>query len=79
MCLHTPAHKSDSAAQVDIEPAPKQFDQVAFIIAFEAGELDDGAVADGFQHLIDSGLVWQLQGFYGRTAMRLINAGVCHA
>jgi len=31
-----------------------------------------------FQSLIDSGIVWQLQGFYGRTAHALIEAGLCH-
>ncbi len=32
---------------------------------------------DAWQTLIDSGLVWQLQGWYGRTAKRLIEIGVC--
>lgn len=31
-----------------------------------------------FQHLIDDGIVWQLQGFFGRTATNLIEAGHCH-
>ena len=31
-----------------------------------------------FQSLIDSGIVWQLQGFYGRTAQALIEGGLCH-
>ncbi len=53
------------------------FDTVAFITAFEAGELTDDAVIEGFQHLIDSGVVWQLQGVYGRTAEILIDEGVC--
>ena len=28
-----------------------------------------------WQHLIDTGLAWQLQGWFGRTAMRLVEAG----
>lgn len=30
------------------------------------------------QYLIDTGLAWSLQGFFGRTCMDLINAGHCH-
>lgn len=30
-----------------------------------------------FQHLIDTGMCWQLQGWFGRTAMGLIEGGLC--
>lgn len=56
----------------------KQFDQVVFLIDFEAGELDQKEVIEGFQNLIDSGIVWELQGFYGRTARQLIDQDLCH-
>lgn len=46
------------------------------IIDFEAGELKDEQVIELFQELVDSGLAWQLQGSYGRTAARLIEAGL---
>ena len=48
-----------------------------FIMAYEAGELSEEESIEGFQKLIDSGLVWQLQGSYGRTAKYLIENGLC--
>jgi len=54
-------------------------DTTSKIIAFESGELDEDEVIDLFQDLIDSGLAWQLQGHYGRTAKALIEAGYCQA
>lgn len=47
------------------------------IIRYECGEMDEDEVIEMFQKLIDSGLAWQLQGHYGRTAMSLIEAGLC--
>ena len=55
----------------------KQFDSVDFIMRYESGEITDDEMIDGFQQLIDSGLVWQLQGHYGRVAKALIKAGYC--
>ena len=54
-------------------------DHVNFIIALEGGELEsEEQLVEGFQAMIDDGTVWQLQGFYGRTARNLIDAGLCH-
>lgn len=39
---------------------------------------DEDEVIEAWQHLIDTGLAWQLQGSFGRTAKNLIDAGVCH-
>lgn len=52
--------------------------QIDKIMAFESGELDEEGVIELFQELIDSGLVWKLQGSYGRTAKALIDAGYCN-
>jgi hypothetical protein len=50
-------------------------DIVTAIIAYENGELDDESTDELFQHLVDNGMAWSLQGHYGRTAMDLIRAG----
>ena len=46
------------------------------LMAFESGELEEGRVIQLFQQLTDNGVVWQLQGFYGRTAIQLIDEGL---
>lgn len=38
---------------------------------------DQSSVIEAWQALINSGTVWQLQGFYGRTARQLILQGLC--
>jgi len=38
---------------------------------------EDHAHIQAWQHLIDTGLVWQLQGRYGRIAQDLIARGTC--
>lgn len=35
-------------------------------------------VIEAWQYLIDKGLAWTLQGWFGRTAKDLIKQGVCH-
>lgn len=53
-------------------------DMVDKISAYENGELDEGEMLELFQSLIDTGLIWQLQGNYARTAAHLIKAGYLH-
>ena len=45
------------------------------IIRYENGELDYAEFLDLFQELVNSGMAWQLQGHYGRTAANLIMEG----
>lgn len=47
------------------------------IIDFESGEMDEEQLSEFFQGMINSGVVWRLQGHYGRTAVALIEAGEC--
>lgn len=54
----------------------KTYDEVGQMMAWEAGELDRQDTIELFQHLLDSGLVYTLQGCYGRMAQRLLNAGL---
>lgn len=52
------------------------YDVAGAIIRYETEAVDDVFVIDLFQHLVDTGLAWTLQGSYGRTAMQMIEAGL---
>ena len=49
---------------------------VNYILAYKVGELDADKVLELFAYLVKTGLAWQLQGYYGRTAARLIEQGI---
>jgi len=48
----------------------------AIRIAEEYADTNETSIA-AWQLLIDTGLCWQLQGWFGRTAMHLIDVGLC--
>jgi hypothetical protein len=47
------------------------------IIEGAYSDLDDHEEIEAWQYLIDTGIVWHLQGHFGRTADDLIEQGVC--
>ena len=46
--------------------------RVNYIMGYECGDLNDTETLELFSHLIKNGMVWNLQGHYGRTANQLI-------
>lgn len=46
---------------------------IDLIEGVEAGHTDE--ILEAWQYLVDTGIVWQLQGSYGRAAMNMIENG----
>jgi hypothetical protein len=55
--------------------ATKKLDLVDRIMAYESDELDAADTLELFSELVKSGAAWSLQGFYGRAAAAMIDAG----
>ncbi len=36
-------------------------------------------IIEAWQHLVDTGLAWRLQGWFGRNAKRMIEEGIINA
>jgi hypothetical protein len=49
----------------------------ATMIAEGVDEASEEKQTEAWQMLIDTGMCWKLQGFFGRTAQSLIEAGIC--
>ena len=49
----------------------------AVMIAEGVIEVDEDKQIEAWQHLVDTGLAWSLQGWFGRTANELIENGNC--
>jgi len=52
-------------------------DIVSKIMDYEDGALIEEEIIEFFQQMIDTGICWNLQGSYGRTASALIEGGYC--
>ena len=44
---------------------------------FEEADSEE-QIIEAWQHLVDTGLAWQLQGWFGRAAQDLIERGIIH-
>lgn len=52
---------------------------VSIAEGFHKGEnATEAEQIEAWQHLIDTGLAWKLQGWFGRAAVVLIERGICH-
>lgn len=52
------------------------FDAVGIAEGFIEADSEE-QIIEAWQTLIDTGLAWRLQGWFGRTASTLIEQGVC--
>lgn len=52
------------------------YDVIGAIMDFESGMLATCEIVELFQHLVDTGMAWNLDGSYGRAAERLIERGL---
>jgi hypothetical protein len=46
------------------------------LIAYEEGQLTEDQEIAFFEHLVETGICWQLQGHYQRVAATLMDAGL---
>lgn len=65
--------KETITVEPELEAMP-DFD--ATMIAEGAYPADEATQLRAWQHLVDTGLAWKLQGWFGRTAADLIDSGL---
>jgi len=53
------------------------YEAIALAEGFSADEPSAEEYIAAWQHLIDTGICWRLQGWFGRTASRMIDGGFC--
>ena len=71
----TQAHQN--AQEHNIVVGEKMTTTEAIMIAEGDHDVDESTWINAWQHLINTGMCWQLQGWFGRQAEKLINEGIC--
>jgi hypothetical protein len=62
----------------EAEKRAKAQDVLDLMMSWEDGQLMPNEEVELFQELLNSGLVWQLQGSYGRTAQMMLKQELIH-
>ena len=57
------------------QPTWTPYDASACVEGFDGEDHDQDTIISAWQYLLDTGLCWKLQGWYGRTANQLIEEG----
>ena len=60
-------------------PVTDTYRACSIVEGFSGEDHSEEERLEAWQYLIDTGACWTLQGWYGRTAAALIQAGECHA
>ena len=70
------ATQNEPTSKESTQEPDAHMSQIDAMLAWEDGNISEDEAIHLFQGLVDSGLAWQLQGMYGRQAMRFIDAGL---
>ena len=60
-----------------MEGSSEEFDVVDFIMEFETSDdMDEEKIIKGFQAMLEKGVLFKMQGFYGRKGKELLDRGL---